>query len=218
MKFENTNVYNIDNAILSMRNAKESHDKSDSYTDVSLNYDKGTITRFNLGVKDKDLAQCLIRAGREHRKFLRQIFVSVNITAPQYWWAEFDTYKVGVTRSSTSLMHRSMKKDFTLDDFEIDDLDEGTKAWTTETVHKLNDLRELYLLAIDDNTKIQIFRSIRQILPMSYLYMSTVTMNYENVLTMLHQREHHRLKEWSKDFFNWAHTLPYADEFLFYPC
>lgn len=191
MKFENTRVYNIDMAIRGMRNSHESWDRSDSNGD-------------EIGKADMVLAQKLIKAGSEHRKFLRQIFVSVEITAPMYYWAEFDTYKVGVTRNSTSLMHRAMEKEFTTKDFAIDDMsDDGV-------IQQLNNLRKKYIETKD----IKFFWAIRQWLPASYLYMSTVTMNYENVLNMVHQRKNHRLIEWSVDFIEWVKDLPYAKEFF----
>lgn len=252
MKFENTRVYNIDEAIQGMRNPYESWDKSDSgwyglgydieseenlkyaavngqqinlYDDhkeeVERNIQLGLtrfvgadetsvyLENFYLGDKDKALAQRLIKAGSEQRKFLRQIFVSVDITAPAYWWAEFDTYKVGVTRNSTSLMHRAEKRDFVAEDFETDGL-QVEKNTLQVLLGVLNREREEWL----KTHKIEHFRAIRQLLPQSYLYTSTVTMNYENVLNMYEQRRRHVLKEWSEDFVGWVKTLPYAKEFF----
>lgn len=248
MKFGNTRVYNIDEAIQGMRNPCESWDKSDSgwraeeyetngyWTfdppDLPLYYgdnetrlsdmcnkgiavleyfgdDIATFEVFCLGDKDKALAQRLIKAGSEQRKFLRQIFVSVDITAPAYWWAEFDTYKVGVTRNSTSLMHRAEKRDFVAEDFETDGL-QVEKNTLQVLLGVLNREREEWL----KTHKTEHFRAIRQLLPQSYLYTSTVTMNYENVLNMYEQRRRHILKEWSENFVGWVKTLPYAKEFF----
>lgn len=202
MKFKNTQVYNIDGALRAMRNPLESWDKSDSCW-ISVNQNEEYV----IGENDMKLAQKLIRAGSEHRKFMRQIFVSVDITAPAYFFAELDTYKVGTTRNSTSFMHKGVSKPFTLDDFELDCTDCTIKF----VIDELNKLRDLYLESKDYSY----FRRIRQLLPQSYLYTSTVTMNYENLFNMCNQRENHRLVEWSRDFIDWAKTLPYAKDLIF---
>lgn len=205
MKFERTKVFNLENAIRGMRNPYKSYDKSDSYTENG---------EFILGANDLALAQRLIKAGNEHRKFLRQIFVTVDITAPTYWLAEFDTYKIGVTRNSTSFQHKGTSKEFTLDDFEIDeDVDALTRNTLIEVIDTMNLLREKY----KETKNYGYFRQIRQLLPQSYKYTSTVTMNYENILNMVTQREHHRLKEWNTDFLRWAEDLPYGFEFFIVP-
>lgn len=411
MKFENTSVYNIYNAILGARNPMNSWDRSDS---VFKGYN-GKIENTVIGVNDLKLAQSLIRAGSEHRKFLRQIFVSVDITAPAYFMAELDTYKIGITRNSSSFQHKGTSKRFTIDDFEVDeeikevlrikdkefpdlfypyetdkfkiyitensrqykvyengrifalpfsytdtmgrtrdfpekeiipsktksgyfelnlggrnperwllhrliaevwldnpnnfrtvdhkdgnranncvenlewvtleenikrewnnfegfDLQKKYKNWKISSKVKPSDrikIRTLYfsnkysqkelaemfevsqsqisVICSDSNSTSEnrelfehcwyweqildilntlrdkyletkdykYFKLIRQLLPQSYLYHSTITMNYENVLSMVRQRRNHKLSEWSTDFINWAHTLPYADEFLF---
>ena len=202
MKFKNTQVYNIDGALRAMRNPLESWDKSDSCW-ISVNHN----AKYVIGENDMKLAQKLIRAGSEHRKFMRQIFVSVDITAPAYFFAELDTYKVGTTRNSTSFMHKGVSKPFTLDDFELDCPDCTIKF----VIDELNKLRDLYLESKDYSY----FRRIRQLLPQSYLYTSTVTMNYENLFNLCNQRENHRLVEWSRDFIDWAKTLPYTKDLIF---
>ena len=202
MKFKNTQVYNIDGALRAMRNPLESWDKSDSCW-ISVNQNEEYV----IGENDMKLAQKLIRAGSEHRKFMRQIFVSVDITAPAYFFAELDTYKVGTTRNSTSFMHKGVSKSFTLDDFELDCPDCTIKF----VIDELNKLRDLYLESKDYSY----FRRIRQLLPQSYLYTSTVTMNYENLFNICNQRENHRLVEWSRDFIDWAKTLPYTKDLIF---
>ena len=410
MKFENTSVYNIYNAILGARNPMNSWDKSDS---IFKGFN-GKIENTEIGKNDMELAQKLIKAGSEHRKFLRQIFISVDITAPAYFMAELDTYKIGVTRNSSSFQHKGTSKRFTIDDFEVDDEikevlriknkefsdlfypyeTEEFKIYTTEsgrqykvykngrvfalpfsyidTVGRTRDFpekevfpsktksgyfelnlggrnREKWLLhrlvaevwldnpnnfrtvdhkdgnktnncvenlewvTLEENIKrewnnfegfdlqkkyknwkisskinpadrlrikdlyskgytqkelaemfevgqaqisvicrdsnstsenrelfehcwyweqildtlnllrdkyletkdYKYFRLIRQSLPQSYLYRSTITMNYENVLNMIHHRSNHKLTEWSEAFINWAKTLPYAQELLF---
>ena len=199
MTFENTQVYNIDQAIHGIRNSFESWNKEDS----DWRYDL-------IGQKDLSLAQGLIRAGSSHRKFLRQIFVSTIIDAPAYWWAEFDTYKVGTTRNSTSMQHRAKSKPFLLDDFELDN--NVDQLFFTTVLTELNRLRNLYIETGDYDY----FRAIRQTLPSSYKYMSTVTMTYENVYSMIQQRKNHKLKEWSVDFVQWARSLPQARLLLFF--
>ena len=122
MKFENTEVWGFEHALRGMRNPKNSWNKSDSY--YEYDNQKDCVTKdanFVIGENDMKLAQTLIKAGSEHRKFMRQIFVSVDITAPLYWWKEFDTYKVGTVANSTSTMHKITSQPITLDCFEIDD-------------------------------------------------------------------------------------------------
>lgn len=199
MKFENTEVFNINGAIRAMRNPLESWVKADSKT---IHSDKGT--EYQLGENDLDLIYRLIKAGTEHRKFLRQIFVSVDITAPRYWWTEFDTYKIGVTRNSCSTMHKLASTPITYDSFAHSDL------ILTGLPETLEEIRKEYQ---NTNNK-ELFIKLKSNLPESFLQKSTVTMNYENILTMYKQRHNHRLEEWSKDFVQWVHSLPYADEFI----
>ena len=201
MKFENTKVYNIVRAVYSARNPMNSWAKSDSDLDKDI-----------LGISDLTLAQKLIKAGSEHRKFMRQIFVSVDITAPAYFMAELDTYKIGITRNSSSFMHKGTSRPFELSDFEIDDSNDNWNCVSWKNIiQTLNLVREKYLETKDN----KYFRLLRQLLPNGYLYHSTITMNYENILNMIHQRKNHRLVEWSDKFINWAKSLPYANELLF---
>lgn len=202
MKFENTKVYNIVRAVYSARNPMNSWAKSDSDLDKDI-----------LGISDLTLAQKLIKAGSEHRKFMRQIFVSVDITAPAYFMAELDTYKIGITRNSSSFMHKGISRPFELSDFEIDDSNDNWNCVSWKNIiQTLNLVREKYLETKDN----KYFRLLRQLLPNGYLYHSTITMNYENILNMIHQRKNHRLVEWSDKFINWAKSLPYANELLFW--
>ena len=225
MKFENTEVFNFEGALRGMRNPKNSWNKSDSYYG---NNEVG-LESYVIGPNDLQLAQTLIRAGSEHRKFMRQIFVSVDITAPQYFWTELDTYKVGTVRNSTSMQHKGVSHKYTIDDFEVDenvkevlrgvnDTSENKELFEIcwywrQTLNDLNILRDKYLETKD----YKYFRMIRQLMPMGYLYKSTVTMNYENLLAICSkgQRRFHRLTEWSKSFIDWARTLPYAQELIF---
>ena len=212
MKFENTEVWGFKHAIRGMRNPLESWDKSDSLFESSLQY-------FNvLGENDLNLMQRLIKAGSEHRKFLRQIFVSVDITAPLYWWKEFDTYKVGTVANSTSTMHKLASTPITLDCFETDnvevleELNYAVSCWWSELITWLEKLRQKY----NETKDKRYWKELIRLLPESWLQKRTITMNYENILSIIHQRKAHKLTEWSKDFIEWAESLPYAKELLFY--
>lgn len=211
MLFEYTSVYNIYNAILGARNPKNSWNKSDS---IFKGYN-GKIENTVIGENDLKLLQSLIKAGSEHRKFMRQIGVSVIITAPLYWWKEFDTYKVGTVANSTSTMHKLASTPITKECFEMDDyaeLDNGfcTDMWNS-LIEWLEGLRQKY-----NETKVKAYwKELIRMLPESWLQKRTITMNYENVLNMVHQRRNHKLTEWSKSFIGWAKTLSYADDLIF---
>ena len=176
-----------------------------------------------IGPNDMDLCRRLINGGSEHRKFLRQIMVSVDITAPLYWWKEFDTYKVGTTANSTSTMHKLASTPITLDCFEIDDLclnlhtinnpplsDESIKNFVDATIAYLEALRQKYNETKDKHY----WKELIRWLPNGWLQTRTVTMNYENLRSMAHQRMGHKLSEW-RSFLEWAQTLPYAKELIF---
>ena len=175
-----------------------------------------------IGPNDMHLAQTLIKAGPEHRKFLRQIFVSVDITAPLYWWKEFDTYKVGTVANSTSTMHKLASTPITMDCFELGDFcpklsmgeeDGFINDYTEKFIHFLETLRLKYLETKDK----KYWKELIRWLPESWLQTRTVTMNYENLLGMCScgQRRFHKLTEWSNDFISWARTLPYAQNLIF---
>lgn len=200
MKFEHTSVWGFDHAIRGMRNPKESWEKSDS---VNCMVKKVVY----IGKNDLELMQRLIRAGSEHRKFMRQIFVSVDITAPQYWWSEFDTYKVGTVSNSTSKMHKLTSKPITRECFELGEY------IPIDIIQYLEFLRRDYIKTEDKET----WKKLIVNLPESWLQKRTITMNYENLLGMCSksQRRHHKLTEWSFDFIAWARNLPYAEELLF---
>lgn len=199
IKVENIKVFNLEGAIRGMRNPMNSWDKSD--TDFS----KENVT---LGENDKCLAQRLIKAGSEHRKFLRQIMISFDVVAPTYWYLEFDTYKVGVTSNSCSKMHKLMSRPLTLDDFSLDYIPEGCVEDTPiiDLIEVINEAIDIYKnfdrykeqgelngLLFD---KKQVFLSALQLLPMSYNQRRTVTMSAETLLNIINQRSHHKLKEW----------------------
>lgn len=201
MKFENTSVYNIYNAILGARNPMNSWNKSDS---IFKGYN-GKIENTEIGENDIELMQKLIKAGSEHRKFMRQIFVSVDITAPLYFYKELDTYKVGTVANSTSTMHKLASTPITIDCFECGDL------VNKNVIRDLEKTRQKYL-----ETKAKgLWKYLIVNLPESWLQKRTVTMNYENILNMIHQRKNHKLTEWSVDFISWGRSLPYAQELFF---
>ena len=237
MRFENTSVYNIYNAILGARNPMNSWDKSDSV----FNGFNGKIENTVIGKNDLELMQKLIKAGSEHRKFLRQIFVSVDITAPLYWWKEFDTYKVGTVSNSTSTMHKLASTPITIDCFEMDDfekinLESQDIVFPLETTWKslISDLefcRQKYnkvmenkkhleeIQEYEEAKKAQVmakkyWKELIRLLPESWLQKRTITMNYENILNMYRHRKNHKLTEWSKSFIDWVKTLPYAEELI----
>lgn len=202
MKFENTEIFNFEGAIRGMRNPLNSWKKSDSYW--------GASGRYIIGDNDMNLAQRLIKGGSEHRKFLRQIMVCVDITAPLYWWKEADTYKVGTTANSTSTMHKLKDTPITLECFEIGDYKES-KFIENSLIPYLEDLRIQYQETKDKSY----WKELVRWLPNGWLQTRTVTLNYENIYSMIRQRNTHKLTEWSKDFIAWAESLPYAKELLF---
>ena len=287
MKFENTEVWGFQAALRGMRNPKNSWHKSDSYFNITDDYDEGVLDvavawvyqnhpewkghenikeffdleekycnwlitegvlkkskdyqyRDNafIGPNDMKLAQTLIKAGPEHRKFLRQIFVTVDITAPLYFFKEFDTYKIGTTANSTSTMHKLTSKEITLDCFEIDDFDpdliyyqiknspyssmdgENTTGMLADLlIEQLEFLRQKYLETKDK----KYWKELVRWLPCGWLQTRTWSANYEVIRSMCMQRRNHKLNEWSglddptkNNFIAWAHTLPYAEEFIFY--
>ena len=199
---ERSAVMNFEGAIRGARNPMNSWNRMDSYYDADGNY--------VLGPNDLDLAKRLAHAGSDHRKFLRQIFVTVDITAPLYWWKEFDTYKVGTTANSTSTMHKIHAKEFTREDFSCDRMDEGGLALLDTVIAYLESERQKFLA--DKNNK-QAWHNMIQTLPTSYNQMRTVTLNYENLINMYYARRNHKLAEWHV-LCDWILSLPYAQELI----
>lgn len=221
IKFENTDVMNFKGAIRGMRNPLNSWDKSDSIFDCSDDigvcqncqyYDIGCNPRDNIYLGENDLAlmKKLIKAGPDHRKFMRQIFVSVDITAPLYWWKEFDTYKVATVSNSCSTMHKIHDKEFTLEDFSTDHLSTGALCLMRENIKALNLARRTYLETKDKNY----WWDMIQLLPSSYNQRRTITLNYETLYNIYGSRRNHKLDEWSIGFMNWIKSLPYANELI----
>lgn len=240
MKFEKTDVWGFEHALRGMRNPLESWNKSDSFDcDDFDNSIDGSFCRscpiernclyiknhFVIGKNDIELAQKLIRAGSVHRKFMRQIFVSVDITAPLYWWKEFDTYKVGTVANSTSTMHKLASTPITIDCFEMDDFEalpcnlEQLEAipYCAEVWSYLLKYLEYLRNTYNETKDIRYWKELIRLLPDSWLQKRTVTFDYENLLAICSkgQRRFHKLTEWSKAFIDWARKLPYAQELIF---
>ena len=199
---ERASVMNFENAIRGARNPLNSWERIDSYYDAD--------GRYILGENDLGLAKRLARAGSDHRKFLRQIFVSVDITAPLYWWKEFDTYKVGTVANSCSTMHKIHAKPFERDDFSYDRLDEKGVEVLDYIIKYLEEERIKFC---DDKTNKQAWHNMIQILPTSYNQMRTVTLNYENLINIYYARRTHKLGEWPT-FCEWIMSLPYATDII----
>ena len=202
LKIERSSVMNIDNAIRGARNPMNSWAKSDSYYDEN--------GKFVMGEADLEFGRRLCRAGSDHRKFIRQIFVSVDLTAPLYWWKEFDTYKVGTVANSCSTMHKIHSKAFDRDDFSHDRLDEGGLRMLDATVEYLEAERQKFVADKDNK---QSWHNMIQMLPSSYNQMRTVTLNYENLINIYYARRNHKLAEWHT-VCEWIESLPYAKELI----
>lgn len=201
LKTERTSVMNLENAIRGARNPMNSWAKSDSAYDAAGNY--------ILGENDLALAKKLCRAGSDHRKFVRQILVSVDITAPLYWWKEFDTYKVATVANSTSTMHKIHAKPFELSDFSVDKLSDGALAAFRQYMDYMEETRRRF---VETKDKCDWYDLI-QLLPSSYNQLRTVTMNYETLINIYYARRAHKLDEWHV-FCDWILTLPYAADLI----
>ena len=202
IQIERVSVMNMENAIRGARNPMNSWARMDSSYDEKGNY--------VLGPNDLDLARRLAHAGSDHRKFLRQIFVSVDLTAPLYWWKEFDTYKVGTVANSCSTMHKIHVKPFGREDFSCDRLDEDGLAALDALIAYLEAER---LRFVADKENRQPWHNIIQLLPSSYNQMRTVSMNYENLINIYYARKNHKLAEWHT-LCDWIRSLPYAEDLI----
>lgn len=240
IKFENTEVIGWEHAIRGMRNPKNSWDKSDSYEAIDCSA-CGRLDReghcvpkdhteecekyecYEIGENDLKLMTTLRKAGTDHRKYLRMITVYVDITAPLYWWKEFDTYKVGTVANSCSTMHKIHAKEFTLDDFSHEHLDRFVEDTGGDVapvydferpleymIECLNSARDLYLKTKDKKYWWQMI----QLLPSSYNQKRTVMLNYEVLNNIYKSRKNHKLDEWSVGFMKWIESLPYAKELI----
>ncbi len=201
IKLEKTSVMNLDNAIRGARNPLNSWNRSDStYSDDG---------DFVLGQNDLDLAHRLAVSGSDHRKYLRMVFVSVDITAPMYWWKEYDTYKIGTVANSTSTMHKIHAAPFSRADFSCDRMSESALACLDTVIACLEDAR----LHFNETKEKSYWNDMIQLLPSSYNQMRTCTMNYENLINMYYARKNHKLDEWHI-FCNWIESLPYAQQLI----
>lgn len=214
IKIENTEVLGFEHAIRGMRNPMNSWDKSDSSfkKDYLLNnqLSEVTVPRLYIGKNDISLMKRLRKAGTDHRKYLRMITVYVDITAPLYWWKEFDTYKVGTVANSCSTMHKIQAKEFTLDDFSHEHLMTINIEVLQKVVDVLNGHRKEFIETKDKKYWWQMI----QLLPSSYNQKRTVMLNYETLNNIYKSRKHHKLDEWSIGFMKWIESLPYAKELI----
>ncbi len=202
LKVERTSVMNLENAMRGARNPLNSWARSDSHYDKNGNY--------ILGENDLGLAKKLRTAGPDHRKYTRQIFVCMDVTAPLYWWKEFDTYKIATVANSTSTMHKIHAKEFTLNDFSHDHLTEDSLAFMGEVVKKLEEIRLRYL---ENGRQKEDWYDLIQLLPSSYNQMRTISCNYETLINIYFSRNGHKLTEWHS-FCDWIKSLPYAREII----
>ena len=226
LKVENLRTFNWEGALRGMRNPMNSWTKSDSTFD-----ENGNI--INVGENDLRLMKTLFKAGTEHRKYLRQIFVSMDITAPFFWWKDMSTYKIGVTSNSCSTMHKLTSKPITLDDFSIDNTEliddeedeDSSKVFFLSVVTHCETYRQKYL-TYKQKAKLnpkkakhynscakRYWRKLVQLLPSSYNQKRTITMNYENVFNIIRQRQDHKLSEFHT-LCDVLKTLPYVQELL----
>ncbi len=201
LKVERDSVMNFENAIRGARNPLNSWARMDSYLDEEGN--------FVFGDNDIDLAKRLRKAGSDHRKFMRQIFVSCDITAPIYWWKEYDTYKVATVANSTSTMHKIHSKPFSIEDFSHDHLTEESLKAMNGMIEYLESVRLKYMETKDK----KYWYDLIQLLPSSYNQMRTCTFNYETLINMYFARKNHKLEEWHT-FCDWIESLPYAKELI----
>ena len=238
IKIEDVDVMGIRKAIKGMRNAMNSWDKSDSYPAVDCKkcgkVEREGVCRkedrdctgfecYAVGEKDMELAKRLIKAGSSDRKFLRMIHVQADVTAPLYWWKEYDTYKVGTVANSCSTMHTIHKKEFTIDDFSHEHLSERSMSFLQNLIEEINRNRSLYVKGFkgvpgDNDCDVKPYDKaywwqMIQLLPSSFNQMRTIDLDYETVYSIYHQRRKHKLDEWV-EFCKWIETLPYMKEFL----
>ena len=201
LTLKNTSVMNFENAIRGARNPMNSWGRMDSHTEPDGS--------FVFGPNDLDLAMRLARAGSDHRKYLRMVFVSVDVTAPLYWWKEYDTYKVATVANSTSTMHKIHSKPFSMDDFSCDHMTDGTKKFMETVVAELENIR----LRFKETKSKDDWYDMIQLLPSSYNQMRTCTFNYETLINIYRARKNHKLAEWHT-FCDWIETLPYAKQLI----
>ena len=221
IKIENAEVLGWEHAIRGMRNPLESWARIDSYQphclcchrdsdDEAREEHDITVLPYVLGENDHDLMMRLAQAGPEHAKYRRMIVVYANVTAPLYWWKEYDTYKVGTVANSCSTMHKIHSKQFELADFSHEHLTIASSLALQEVIYNLNYWRAQYELADTDKVRKEIWWQLIQLLPSSYNQKRTIMLNYEVLANIYRQRKGHKLDEW-RDFCKWASSLPYSE-------
>lgn len=234
IKLENTVTLSPEQwmtVIMGTRNPMNSWDRSDSkivnsvmktrqvFPGVEETYYDQCAPYISIGEKDFDLMMKLRNAGTDHRKFMRMIVVYVDITAPLYWWKEFDTYKVGTVANSCSTMHKIHSRDLTMDDFSTEHMNSDSERILSTTIDNLNRCRESFIHCKNiDSNKVphapdvakNYWWQMIQMLPTSYNQKRTVMMNYENLMNMYHARKNHKLDEW-REFCKWIEGLPYSE-------
>ena len=238
IKIEDVEVMGMRKAIKGMRNAMNSWDKSDSYPAVDCKkcgkVEREGVCRkedrdctgfecYAVGEKDMELAKRLIKAGSPDRKFLRMIHVQADVTAPLYWWKEYDTYKVGTVANSCSTMHTIHKRDLTIDDFSHEHLSERSMSFLQNLIEEINRNRSLYVKGFkgvpgDNDYDVKPYDKaywwqMIQLIPSSFNQMRTIDLDYETLYSIYHQRINHKLDEW-REFCKLIETLPYMKEFL----
>ena len=201
IQIERVSVMNLENAIRGARKPMNSWEKSDSYYDEKGNYVLGPI--------DLDFGHRLAIAGNDHRKFLRQVFVSVDITAPLYWWKEYDTYKVATVANSTSTMHKIHAKPFSREDFSCERMTPAVLACLDQVIAVLEERRQVFVETKDRAA----WDDMIQLLPTSFNQMRTCTLNYETLINIYYARRNHKLPEWHV-LCRWIEELPYAGELI----
>ena len=222
IKIENVDVYGWESAVRGLRNPLNSWEKSDSglcndkLTECENYVNCKLMGGFCVGNNDLKLMQSLVKAGTDHSKFMRMINVTLDIVAPLYWWAEYDTYKVGTVRNSCSKMHKIHEKEFSLDDFSIDDFyyedDKVGMHLSDMFKNVVADCGFLRKKFVETGDK-KYWRGLIQLLPESYNQRATVQLNYAVLRNMYHSRKAHKLDEW-RDFCKWIETVPYAKELI----
>ena len=216
IKIDNVDVYGWESAIRGMRNPMNSWGKSDTVYGTYWGDIDGhkcfDNDGFTLGHNDLELMKKLVGAGTDHSKFMRMINVTVDITAPLYWWKEFDTYKVGTVRNSCSTMHKIAEKEFTFDDFSHEHMTSHNNALLRDIIDDLNAYRNRYISSkeTDGMKSKDWWWQMIQLLPSSYNQRATVQLNYAVLKNMYHSRKNHKLDEWL-DFCKWIESLPYSE-------
>ncbi len=205
MNFKTLNVAGFEGALQGMRAPYKSYDKSDSFYSLNLN-------SYVIGDKDYELAKKLWLAGTEHRKWLRMIQVQVQITAPRFFWSEWDTYKIGTASNSESTMHKLKDEELSKNSFDFDwQFDEECSEIFNDYLNKLKKVQKKIEQSSNTEFKKKYFIMLKQMLPEGFLQTRVICLNYEVLAAMYHQRQSHRLPHWSKDFVSWIDTLPYSE-------